>query len=347
MPHVQVAVVGAGIIGCLIAREVTRRHHDVSIALLDQDMVGCGASRRSAGLHIPRGGSPRIREMTRYSQDYYAMLRLTRPTLPIQPIAMTVVSAEETDESLRRSYLPSAVPTPTRTPPCSVTRLPEGVPAWSVRGAQYADVPALTLALARELRARVVVRESTRVTAVDAGAGRGVELRLADGESLTAERVVLAPGPWLAGQPWSPWVAPLGIRVRKIVALHLHRPPAAWDGAVVFQDEDAFLLPLAGTGRWLYSYPCATWDVDPDTVGRGLTPDDATEATESLRRTAPTLADAGGLSGRVFCDAYGPTGEPIIEVLDPRGRIVFAGAASGLGYRLAPAIARATTEALF
>jgi hypothetical protein len=44
--------------------------------------------------------------------------------------------------------------------------------------------------------------------------------------------------------------------------------------------------------------------------------------------------DPDALIGRVFCDAFSRTGEPV--VLDRAGRVVFAGAANGSGYRLAP-----------
>ncbi|MFE5118271.1 hypothetical protein [Streptomyces sp. NPDC056669] len=79
--------------------------------------------------------------------------------------------------------------------------------------------------------------------------------------------------------------------MKKIVALHIDRPTRPDDGAVVFQDHDAFLLPLHEEGHWLYSYVCAQWNVD-------------------------------------------------------EGRIVYAGAGSGFGYRLVPAIAREAAEIL-
>jgi glycine/D-amino acid oxidase-like deaminating enzyme len=57
------------------------------------------------------------------------------------------------------------------------------------------------------------------------------------------------------------------------------------------------------------------------------------------------LAEHGN-SGRVFCDAYSPDRQPVIRPLDAAGRIVFAGAAGGSGYRLAPAIASETADVL-
>ncbi|WP_331771937.1 FAD-binding oxidoreductase (plasmid) [Embleya sp. NBC_00888] len=373
----DVAVVGAGIVGCLVAREITARAPEASVVLLDRDTVGAGASRRSAGLHCPRGATERVRHMTAYSQDYYARLKHRAPELPIHAVPMSVVASPANAARVREIYLDSAeltrIDTVTGSPaPCDPSgappgqdpseqdpsgppdlRLPEDARIWNCRGAQYADVYALVHDLARELRPRVTLREGVHVDAVraltHASPGRdtsvsGVELTLGTGETLTADRVVLAPGPWLAEPAWRELLAPLGARVKKIVALHIERVPTRADRAVVFQDEDAFLLPLHASGHWLFSYTCTTWDVDPDDLVDGLSADDVDQARASLRRYAPELAERC-VSGRVFCDAYSPTGEPQVRALG-EGRVVFAGTANGSGYRLAPAIAAEAADLL-
>jgi glycine/D-amino acid oxidase-like deaminating enzyme len=78
MTHHTTAVIGAGIVGCLIARELADRDQQASIVVLDRDAIGAGASRRSAGLFLPRGASARTRRMSAYSQAYYADLRARR-----------------------------------------------------------------------------------------------------------------------------------------------------------------------------------------------------------------------------------------------------------------------------
>jgi glycine/D-amino acid oxidase-like deaminating enzyme len=315
----DIAVVGAGIVGCMIAREILDRAPAATVVVLDRGTVGGGASRLSAGLHLPRGSTPRVRAMTAYSHDFYLKLHAERPDLPIHPVAMTVVA----DGAARppEAYLDRA----------ELTRGPTG---WDGESAHYTDVYALTQALASELRPRVTFREGVRV------ATPGTDLYLSTGEVLGADRVVLAPGPWLPDL-----TAPLGLRVKKIVALHIERPPGPDDRLLVFHDEDAFLLPLRERGHWLFSFTSQDWDVDPDTVGAGLSPHDLDDARACLRRYLPELAEAAS-SGRVFCDAYSPTGEPCVRALDQAGRIVFAGAANGSGYRLAPAIASEAADLL-
>ncbi|GCE00185.1 NAD(P)/FAD-dependent oxidoreductase [Embleya hyalina] len=355
--HTDVAVVGAGIVGCLVAREIVARAPEASVLLLDRDTVGAGASRRSAGLHCPRGATERVRRMTAYSQDYYAELKHNAPELPIHAVPMSVVASPVNASRVHEIYLDSAELTPVDPSEDRAgapdLRLPEHARIWECRGAQYADVYALVRDLTRELRARVTLREGVHVDTMRAvghtDPGRepdvgGVELALGTGETVTADRVVLAPGPWLAEPAWRESLAPLGARVKKIVALHVERVPTRTDRAVVFHDEDAFLLPLHASGHWLFSYTCTTWDVDPDDLAGGLSADDVDQARASLRRHAPALAEHR-VSGRVFCDAYSPTGEPQVRALGD-GRVVFAGAANGSGYRLAPAIAAEAADLL-
>ncbi|WP_405617226.1 NAD(P)/FAD-dependent oxidoreductase [Streptomyces sp. NBC_00076] len=338
------AVVGAGVLGCLITREILARDPHASVALLERDAIGSGATRRSAGLHFPRGRTPRVRRMASHSQQWYAALKDASPELPVHSLRMTVVASATEETRLRGTYLPEATLRPAAALPAAVAALPDGMSAWEGDGCQYADVYALSQFLARELRPNAKFREGAQVTGVTPVAD-GVRLDLGTGDALTAGHVVLAPGPWLAAPAWKELVAPLGARVKKVVALHIETPPTADDEAVVFEDEDAFLLPYHERGHWLFSYTCQEWDVDPDTLPAGLTPADRGEALATLRRYAPHLVEHCA-SGRVFCDAYGPDFEPLVRALTDDGRVVFAGAANGSGYRLGPAIAAETADLL-
>jgi glycine/D-amino acid oxidase-like deaminating enzyme len=298
-------IVGAGIVGCLVARELAAADPAAPITVLDRDTIGAGATRRSAGLHLPRGATERTKRMSAASHAYYADLVLRRPGLPIYPIGATAISAGSAPRRLA--------------------------------GCHYADVYQLTQALAAELRPRVRFLEGVAVTGLAAGAG-GVTVSGSTGELITADSVVLAPGPWLSDPAWRDLLAPLGLRVKKVVALHIGQRPDPADEAVIYEDDDAFLLPLADRGHWLFSYTCQEWDVHPDALTAGLSAADVGAARDCLRRYSPALAAACG-GGRVFCDAYSPDREPLVRALDGAGRILFAGAASGSGYRLAPAIA--------
>jgi glycine/D-amino acid oxidase-like deaminating enzyme len=342
----EVAVAGGGIIGCMVAREIAARRPDASIVMIDQEAIGSGASRRSAGLHIPRGYSPRVRQMSAYSERYYDELRRACPGLPIRSVRTFVVAGREAAGQLKQHYLDGAL-AEVADPPADVAELAraagDGQGVWSVAGGQRAEVAIL----ARELAARQAglrVLEGVRVASVEPGDG-DVLVRLSTGDSLAAAHVVLAPGPWIGCPAWRELVAPLGARVKKIVALYIDTPPAVTDPVVIFEDEDAFLMPLPERGSWLFSYTCQEWDVDPDTLPAGLTARDRAEARAVLRRYAPWL-EPHWAGGRLFCDAYTTNSQPLVRSVDPDGRIVFAGAANGSGYRLAPAIATQAADLL-
>jgi D-arginine dehydrogenase len=341
-----VAVIGGGVIGSLVARRIIHRYPSGSVLLLERDAVGSGASRRSAGLHFPRGASERVRRMSEYSQEFYEKLRAGWPGAPIHPVGMSVLSEAAPGElgaiyagPVRRDGSPAALDA------CGAeVRVPPGMSVWEVEGAHYTDVHRLVQGIVTGLHPRVAVREAVRVTGLEPG-GDGVRLTLSTGERLSPDRVVLAPGPWLASPAWAHLLAPLGARVKRVVALHIDHPADETDRAVVFHDEDAFLLPLAYRGHWLFSYTCQDWDVDPDRLGAELAARDLEEARACLSRYAPSLARRC-VSGRVFCDAYSPSRQPLVRRLDPHGRVVFAGAANGSGYRLAPAIAEEAVQLL-
>ncbi|MFE9575442.1 NAD(P)/FAD-dependent oxidoreductase [Nocardia sp. NPDC006044] len=331
-----VAVIGGGIIGCLIAREVISRSPDTPVVVFDRDGIGSGASRRSAGLHFPRGATDQVRRMTAYSHDYYLDLVAKHPALPIHSLGMTVV-ARQTAASLGDVYLDHTALAPTVAVPGGLVRVPRDAGVWRGQGCHYADVPGVAQAIAHDLRGRVTFREGLRVNAIE-DSGAEVLLQLSTGETYPAARVVLAPGPWLADPAWRDLVAPLNARVKKVVALHIEQVPGPDDGVIVFQDEDAFLLPLRHRGHWLFSYTHDEWDVDPDTVSGGLDDGVLAAAMPLLHQYSPALAEHA-VGGRVFCDAYSPDRQPQVRALDPAGRVIFAGAANGSGYRLAPAIA--------
>jgi glycine/D-amino acid oxidase-like deaminating enzyme len=347
-----IAVVGAGIIGCLVAREVAARAPGTAVTVLDRDAVAAGASRLSAGLFLPKGGTERTRRMASYSHGYYTELLRRHPGLPIYPVAVTAVAGPGEEDEVIGRYLPLAAPEPAVTSPAgSVTvragpagalTLPAGTRAWHVRGGHYCDVPRLAQEVAALLRPQVTFAEGVAVTGLVPGDGAdgdgSITLECGTGGRLTASAVVLTPGPWLGAPAWRELIAPLRLRVKRIVALHIPLPPGPGDEVILFDSHDAFLLPLAHRGHWLFSYRCCEWEVDPDREVTGLTAAHLSEAQGLLRRFSPALADAC-VGGRTFCDAYSPSGEPVVAPLDGAGRIVFAGAASGSGYRLGPAIA--------
>jgi glycine/D-amino acid oxidase-like deaminating enzyme len=337
-------IVGAGIIGCLVARELAARHPGLSVTVLDQDGIGTGASRRSAGVHLPRGATPRTQRMAAYGHDYYRRLRQANPDAPIYPFPATVVCAPADADRPAGGYLELTQPARAGELAHPAVSVPDGMAGWHISGCHYTDVYRLTQILAARLRPRVRFAEGVAVTGLTVGPD-AVTVECGTGERLAADLAVLAPGPWLATPAWAGLVAPLGLRVKKIVALHLEQRPGPADEAVFFDDDDAFLLPVTHRGHWLFSYASQDWDVDPASLDTTVSAADLAAARDCLRRYAPSLAGALR-AGRVFCDAYSPAREPVVQALDEGRRVVFAGGACGSGYRFAPAIASDVADLL-
>ena len=332
MDAVDIVIVGGGIIGAVIAYETAAAFPDADIVVVERGLAARGATARSAGVHFPRGTTERVRTMTDHSHHYWQRLA-TRLDLPIHRIDATIIASTDRADAIHETYLWPG--------PRTGRDTPSGTRDWTLRGCHHADVAGVAGALLAELRPRVTVWEGVEVCAIEDGEIQC--LSLSHGERLWAHSVVLAPGPWIAHPAWAEPVAPLELRVKKIVAAHVDVVPGPSDALTVFDDEDAFMLPLHHRGRFLFSYTCDDWDVDPDTVERGLTPADLASARTVLERYAPEMAPLCR-SGRVFCDAYGPAREPVVTELRPG--LVFAGGAGGSGYRLAPAIAAETVDVL-
>ncbi|AZM55267.1 FAD-binding oxidoreductase [Streptomyces sp. WAC 01529] len=339
MDTVDLAIVGGGVIGALIAHEAVAAHPGATVAVLERGLIGQGASSRSAGVHFPRGATARVRSMTDHSHRVWERLA-GELGLPIREVGATVVATGDAD-GVRATYLRLGDETSPADPDRGLTA-PAGARAWALHGCHYADVQGVAGRVLARLRDQVTVLEGTEVTEVAAD-GDGHRLTFGHGGQLFARRVVLAPGPWIAHPAWADLVAPLGLRVKKIVAAHVASSPGPDAPLTVFHDEDAFLLPLHERGHYLFSYTCDRWDVSPDDVGLVLERSDLDDARAVLGRFAPGLVDRCD-SGRVFCDAYSPRREPVVAELRPG--LVLAGAAGGSGYRLAPAIAAETVAAL-
>ncbi len=337
----SIAIVGGGIIGFTIAEQLVRAGVG-SVTLFDRDMAGLGASARSAGLHFPLGRSAEARAMAAISQNVYEAEIERAPSGPIRRVGLRVHLDADADTGALDIFLESAALRPMTTPGPLVEA--GHVRTWQASGAHFCQVPARVLELRVRVAGRLFVREGLSVQGIEE-TGAKVRLNLSDATEEDFDRVILAPGPWACEAPFAALTAGLGIRIKKIVAFHIDSPAEATDAAELFLSEDAFLLPLAAENRWIYSYTCDEWDVSPTNMRLGVTARDRASAREILGRYVPRWADRLN-AGRVFCDAYNLGRSPIVRVVGDSHRIVFAGAANGSGYRLAPAIAQRVAHIL-
>ncbi len=199
--------------------------------------------------------------------------------------------------------------------------------------------------LAGWLRANgAAVRTGARVVALD---GERSEVRLAGGERLGADRVVVAAGAWVLKL-----LPDLGLRLRtfRTAVAYAEPPPdlrAAWEAAPVVLDTGGrtggYILPPTGTGGLKFGTELHRWptgDADADRVPR------PEEGRAILRHFAPPFArmDEYRVAGVWTC-AYTFTADERF-VSFGRGRALVVSACSGHGYKFGAAVGRRVADAV-
>lgn len=354
--HAELAVVGAGIVGALAAYHATRRHPGRRILVLTHGTPGrSGATGLSAGFDTPTGTTPAHRALAARSDALFTELAAELPDVYRTPVdtywllRRDGVTALDATMAVRGGT--GAVP-PERLPAlrAAFPGLRHGADEVLRRSAPMTaglPGPLAGLLLDRVLdRPGNAVREGFRVESlrrVRDRQGARVELAAADGRRVTADKVLVAPGPWALDGPVAGAARARGARVKKVVAFHVTAPPPPGAPALVFEDEDAFLLPHHPGGYWILSVTSPDWDRDPD----GPLTADAREralAQDLLDRYVPGFAPYLA-EGRVGCDCFTPDRLPVVGTAgDPD--IVMAIGGSGSGYRLAPAMAQDALDLL-
>lgn len=341
--HCDLAIVGGGITGAWCLHLAARRFPDWSIVLLERSKIASGATAHSAGVFFPVGRSARERHLAERSAAHYGE---ALEQLPLETSAASAywIAESATQCALRELGVGFAVE--------RCQDAPEGDGKLAglrvVRGADEillcggVPISMEPAAVATALIRRAVLSSAT-ATACEGVAVEGiaasdaVELTLSDGARLTADRVIVAVGPWIARGEHRDWAAGANLRVKKVVALHIDQPPSPRAPAVILPGHDAYLVPIPRRKQWLFSICSEQWDVEVDGPRLSIDAADCDLARSLLKRYFPDLADHC-IGGRAFCDAYSPDGEPVVVSRDD-ARVIVVGGGSGAGFRLAPGVA--------
>ncbi|MBR8343535.1 FAD-dependent oxidoreductase [Burkholderia ambifaria] len=335
MANRTLIVIGGGIIGHMVAWKACAADPSLKVTLIERDLPGAGASARAAGLHFPFSRTPAGREFSLSSQQFYqSALRLV-PALPITSLDLRIHCAATGHENLQDVVTDGAQLDMDPEGSATAAALGSHLPVWRAVGANRADVLGLVIAIRRILAGRVHIVDGLMVRTILEN-DDGVAVETDDGCCLTANRLVLAPGPWALDAPFLPYTDALGIRIKRIVAFHVDEVVRR-TAVDLFWEADAFFMPRSDDGT-LFSFTRLEWDVSPDDAGRGISAADRDEAEAVIAHVAPRLSGKL-LGGQTFCDAYSSNRVPIATAVGTGGRIAFAGAANGAGYRFAPAIA--------
>lgn len=342
-------VVGAGIIGASVAHQAASRHPGWDVRLLDPRGIGSGTTASSAGLYVPFGATTGIRSLVRDGLPVFSAYRSWVAEDTIRDLRFLVVLRGTTRDDFLATMAGGAAHQPTaedldwfahRYPECDlagqeVVRL-DG--ACRVRAGELAGQLAMASPNVHFVAASVhVVRRQ--------GQGWVVEH---DGGTTSAARVVLAVGPWTL--PVLDLPAPSALDVpsgrKRMAAMHAYNAPRTDDRAVYFLDDDIFVLPEPRLGYTIASFYLDRWSQPPGSGDPLPAPSDQAVGRAALaRRIGPAFAATCG-GGRAGTDIYQPRRLPAVLALDPDSTLLFTGAGSGSGVRLAPGIATRAVDCL-
>src|SRR5499427_6950840 len=188
---------------------------------------------------------------------------------------------------------------------------------------------------AEDLGARIM--QWTRVTSIARRESRVLGVETSSGR-IDAGAVVLAAG------AWSPRIGrELGLdlhaRPKAIDTVAVARPPELQRGHMVFIDnvQGNYFRPEAG-GLTLVGVPCQEWDIDPDTLGTGLSAQAADVGAQLMAHRIPAMERATLARGYRAFDGYSRDRHAVLGRVNGIDGLYLATAFSGSGFKIAPAV---------
>jgi D-hydroxyproline dehydrogenase subunit beta len=339
----DLAIVGGGITGAWCLHFAVQRFPAWRIILLESSRIAGGATAHSAGVFLAVGRSDRERHLAERSAVHYAAAR-NQLTLESSEAPGYWIAESAALPSLREVCVGFTVER-------WEGDLEDAAHSWGLRVVSGAaetlfcggtpismEPAAVATALIRRsaLSCSASACEGVGVQQIDTAAG-AIDLALSDGSVLTAGRIIVAVGPWIADGPIESVAPARDIRIKKVVALHIDQSPASRAPAIFLHSRDAYLMPIPRRKQWLFSFRSEEWNVQADGQRLTISQIDRDLAHSILGQYFPDLADHC-FGGRVFCDAYAADLEPIVSSRD-NDRLIVISAGSGAGFRLAPGLA--------
>jgi len=344
----EILVIGAGIIGCAVAGELTSRGARVHV--LDSRWVGHGATQASAGMLAPyteaHESGPLLDLLVRSLDLYDGWIQdvRTQSGMPVEYVrsgSLEVAFDADAAAHLRLTAAGAGAERCAWLDSAGTRRLEPGLPvnilgALSVPGHGYVAAQDLTAALARVVsNGGGRVQTATRAVAVDARS-TCVHVTLEDGDSIRAEQVVIATGSWTSQLLGLDDAAPRQVRPVRGQLLRI-RPLAPVLSRVIW-----------GPGCYLVPWADGTVLVGATMEEAGFEERNTVNAVRALLEAASTLVPA--LTDATFVDARSglrpatADGLPIIGPSSSSDRVFYATGHFRNGILLAPLTARLVAD---
>lgn len=349
MRRTPVLVVGAGVIGCAIAREVARAGTPVTV--IDRDEPGLQASRAAAGMLSPFGeaadaATPFLElsdaGLSRYAAFADALRAETSIDIEYRPAGKLHLSTGAHDGELHAlATSPEADRFGMRLLDGDAARALEPAissavtAALSIERDHCVDNRRLTEAVVAAAKsAGAVFRTGDGVTAVATDSGRVTAVTLTSGERIEAERVVIAAGAWagdIGGLP-----RPLPVRPVKGQMFAVRGAAGVLERVIV--GDGCYIIPRAD-GRLLVG---AT--VEDVGFTSGPTPRGIAALMAAAVAAVPMIADLPLVETWAGFRPGTPDGLPIIGADPSVAGLIYATGHFRNGILLAPITAECVAE---
>ncbi len=347
---VDIAIIGAGIVGVMAAQKVLKKNPNANVLHLEQALSGSGATRFSAAFAPLFGRNESVLNMAIKSRHDYEVLKQTLPNLPMHEMPSYFIASEANlakyNKKLDQSCTQIGSDVDWQSDIMQATgfnRGPEHTLLTHSVGSYSLPVDFLNVLIAQlNQHPNYALRQCLQLTSIEEH-HEGYQITTSDGNTYQAKRVLIAIGPWFRDSPFVHAFDPMDIRLKKVMAFHIHKKPMNDARAVFYCDHDAFLLPIKQAGMWVYSYTCEQWDSKPDCNTLPINEKNLSTAKAVLQQIAPNFvsACAGGSS---FCDTYTNCTTPIVQKSFVGDNMVAITGTGGSGFRLAPALAELALE---
>jgi sarcosine oxidase subunit beta len=349
---VEVAIVGAGVMGASIAFHLAERRV-APIQVFDRGHVGCGASGPSSALvRMHYAFAPEVR-LARLSLDYFEAWgeRLGRPTSFRRTGYVRIVPATQTGRLRANVAMQRACGVDTRlVAPDELREIaPEwrledvALAAWEPRSGYGDGVSVATdfLDRARELGASYRPRCRVGALRIEGGRVRGVET---DAGFVAAGTVVVAAGAWSRGLLAGAGIElPLESEHHHVVVLQRRGAggaphPACGDSSlrVYFRPEGRAQTLVGG-----FSGPRSP---DPAPTEPEAPPESLVHKLQRAARRMPELEDAGIVRSVSGYYTMTPDTRALIGPVPGVEGLFCCTGFSGMGFKLSPAVGRVVSE---
>jgi hypothetical protein len=333
----DLAIIGGGIIGSMVAGLATIKFPGISIALIDKKLIGSGTTFYSAGLSIALAKNAMSKEFIINRPEIIYQIK-SHVDLNLHPLSIIYVVSTESLEKFHTLYVGNNLIEISQNDYPSIfwknLKLKKNMHFFlSKEKAHYCNPSEISSQLSTFLRKNSqAVFESSEVTNIEYKDTYN-HIEINNQYFIKAKKTVLAMGPWVNQYNFS--ARNTDSKNKKVAALHLKQIPENDDPAIIFFDDDAFLLPLYKNGLWLFSFSSNEWNCNPNNKFE-ISASDLASAHDLLRSYSDNLVHLIN-GGRVFCDSYTVNKEILINPINPITFLIDG--ASGSGYHFSYGVA--------